>query len=59
MSDFRTWDELSEVEQLQCEYSDFYKDVHGFRPRGHTVEEWNSVDFLKAKIVVLATYELD
>ena len=27
------WDELSELEQLACLFSDFYKDVHGVRPR--------------------------
>lgn len=29
------WEELSELEQLACTYSDFHKDVYGFRPR-HT-----------------------
>ena len=28
----RNWDELSELEQLQHCYSDFHKDVFGFRP---------------------------
>jgi len=27
------WEELSELEQLRCIYSDCYKDAMGFRPR--------------------------
>ena len=30
---FKTWEELSRNEQLHSEYYDFYKEVHGFRPR--------------------------
>lgn len=31
---FRTFSELSQVEQDLQSYSDMFKDVHGFRPRG-------------------------
>lgn len=30
---FRTWEELSAREQALGYYSDFHKEVHGFRPR--------------------------
>ena len=30
---FKTWEELSRNEQLHSEYYDFYKEVHGIRPR--------------------------
>ena len=30
---FKSWDELSKNEQLHAEYYDFYKEVHGTRPR--------------------------
>lgn len=30
---FKPWNELSRNEQLHCEYYDFYKEVHGIRPR--------------------------
>ena len=50
---FRTWEELTEVEQLQCNFSDFYKDVHGFRPRSASTEQWNSTEWLKEQIEVL------
>ena len=33
MEDFKSWDELSRKEQLECIVWDLYKDVHGFRPR--------------------------
>ena len=34
---------------LQTEMWDFYKDVHGFRPRHWTKEQWDSMEFLQAQ----------
>ena len=34
---FKTWDELSRKEQLECIFWDTYKDAYGFRPRGHGI----------------------
>lgn len=34
---------------LQTEMWDFYKDVHGIRPRHWTQEQWNSMEFLQAQ----------
>ena len=34
---FKTWDELSRKEQLECIFWDAYKDAYGFRPRGHNI----------------------
>lgn len=45
-----TWNDLTEAEQLACTYSDFYKDVYGFRPRGLT--DWTAADY-KAAIASL------
>ena len=44
MSELKSWEELSYKEQLAAEHYDFYKDVHGIRPRwmnydAMTVEE--------------------
>ena len=44
MSEYKSWDELSYKEQLAAEHYDFYKEVHGIRPRwmnydAMTVEE--------------------
>ena len=38
------------VEELQCYYSDFHKDLNGFRPRGASEEQWNSKEFLVFQI---------
>lgn len=51
---FPTWDELSELQQLQCIYSDDYKDRYNFRPRP-TPEQWNDVQWLKDSIEWLHT----
>ena len=50
MTKFRTWDELSEVEQLQEIYSDVYKSAYGFRPRHATTEQWNSAKWLQEQL---------
>jgi hypothetical protein len=34
---------------LQTEMWDFYKDVHGIRPRHWTQEQWDSMEFLQAQ----------
>jgi predicted nucleic acid-binding Zn-ribbon protein len=38
------------VEELQGYYSDFHKDLNGFRPRGATEEQWSSKQFLVTQI---------
>ena len=48
--------ELTSVEELQSYYSDFYKDVHGFRPRSSTDEQWNSEEWLQGEIDGLHEY---
>ena len=34
------------LKSLQTELWDYYKDVHGVRPRHWTEEQWNDIDFL-------------
>ena len=41
------------VEELQGYYSDFHKDLNGFRPRGATEEQWSSKQFLVTQINLL------
>ena len=48
--------EYTKVEELQSHYSDFYKDVHGFRPRSSTDEQWNSEEWLQGEIDGLHAY---
>ena len=50
---FKAWEELSELEQLQSTYSDAYKDAYGFRPRGMSSEQWNSVEWFKQELEFL------
>ena len=44
MSEFKSWEEMSALEQAQCTYSDFHKDAYGFRPR-NDVSNWTLKDF--------------
>ena len=51
--------EYTLLEDLQSQYSDFYKDVHGFRPRSSTDEQWNSEVWLQGEISGLHRYLAD
>jgi hypothetical protein len=48
--------EYTKLEELQSHYSDFYKDVYGFRPRSSTDEQWNSEEWLSGEIDGLHAY---
>ena len=48
--------DYTKLEDLQSHYSDFYKDVHGFRPRSSTDEQWNSEEWLQVEIDGLHAY---
>lgn len=45
MEEFKTWEEMSEVEQAQCMFWDMYKDAYGVRPRGIDTTGWTLEDF--------------
>lgn len=45
MSEFKSWEEMSELEQLACEFWDFYKEAHGFRPRHVDTTSWTVAEF--------------
>ena len=45
MEDFKSWEEMSDLEQAQCTYWDMYKDAHGVRPRGIDTSTWALADF--------------
>ena len=47
MEAFKTWEEMSVLEQYACQYWDMYKDAHGIRPRGIDTSAWTEADFLK------------
>lgn len=45
MNEFKSWEEMSELEQAQCTYWDMYKDAYGVRPRGIDTSAWTVEDF--------------
>jgi hypothetical protein len=47
MSEFKSWEEMTALEQAQCTYSDFHKDAYGFRPRHVDTSTWTLEDFDK------------
>ena len=46
-TEFKSWEELSELEQYQATYWDMYKDAYGVRPRGVDTSGWTVETFLK------------
>lgn len=46
MSEFKSWEELSVLEQMQCQFWDMYKDAYGVRPRGIDTTEWTEEEFM-------------
>ena len=45
MSEFTTWEQMSDLEQAQSIFWDMYKDAHGVRPRGIDTSTWTLQDF--------------
>ena len=45
MEDFKSWEEMSVLEQMQCQYWDMYKDAYGVRPRGIDTSNWDEATF--------------
>lgn len=40
MEAFKSWEEMSVLEQMACQYWDMYKDAYGVRPRGVDTSGW-------------------
>ena len=40
-----SWEEMSPLEQAQCQYWDMYKDAYGVRPRGIDTSSWTLEQF--------------
>ncbi len=53
MEAFKTWEEMTVLEQYACQYWDMYKDAYGVRPRGIDTSSWTEADF-EAEFVTLA-----
>ena len=45
MEDFKSWEEMTTVEQYACQFWDMYKDAYGFRPRHVDTSLWDEADF--------------
>jgi hypothetical protein len=45
MTEFKSWDEMSDLEQAAATWWDLYKDVHGVRPRGVDTSNWTLAGF--------------
>jgi hypothetical protein len=46
MSEFKSWEEMSVLEQMQCQFWDMYKDAYGVRPRGIDTTDWTEAEFM-------------
>jgi len=44
-TEFKSWDELTQLEQARELYWDMYKDAYGFRPRGIDTSSWTLEQF--------------
>ena len=42
---FKSWEEMSTLEQYACTYWDMYKDAYGVRPRGVDTAGWTEAQF--------------
>ena len=53
MEQFKSWEEMSTLEQYSCQFWDMYKDAYGVRPRGIDTSLWTETQF-EAEFVTLA-----
>jgi len=54
MEQFKSWEEMSALEQAQCTYWDMYKDAYGVRPRWIDTTAW-TLEVFEAEFASLAT----
>ena len=45
MNEFKSWEEMSTLEQYSCQFWDMYKDAYGVRPRGIDTTSWTETQF--------------
>jgi hypothetical protein len=45
METFKSWEEMTTLEQYHCQYSDMHKDAYGVRPRTIDTTSWSEADF--------------
>ena len=52
-NEFKSWEEMTVLEQYACQFWDMYKDAYGVRPRGIDTSSWTEADF-EAEFVSLS-----
>lgn len=52
MEQFKSWEEMSALEQAQATYWDMYKDAYGVRPRGVDTSGW-TLEYFEAEFKIL------
>jgi len=45
MNEFKSWEEMTVLEQYACQFWDMYKDAYGVRPRGIDTSTWTLEQF--------------
>jgi hypothetical protein len=45
-NELKSWEEMSVLEQMQCQFWDMYKDAYGVRPRGIDTTDWTEEQFM-------------
>jgi hypothetical protein len=44
-NEFKSWEEMTVLEQYACQFWDMYKDAYGHRPRGIDTSSWTEEQF--------------
>ena len=52
MTEFTSWEDMTELEQAQATYWDMHKDAYGFRPRGVDTSSWTLEQFLEEFVIL-------
>ena len=45
MNELKSWEEMTVLEQMACQFWDMYKDAYGVRPRGIDTAAWDEATF--------------
>ena len=59
MEAFKTWEEMTTLEQYACTYWDMYKDAYGVRPRGIDTSSWSESDFEREFVSLSRTIDAE
>jgi len=57
----KSWEEMTVLEQMQCQYWDMYKEAYNFRPRGIDTSGWTEeqffTEFASLEKIIEANYQ--